>query len=108
MRIMSQSSIYDLLTQIYGADTASKIEPGFQNLIENYRGRIPTPAVSLLTEHDAMLITYGDQVRSPGQPHLQTLAQFCQTRLHSLVSSIHILPFYPWSSDDGFSVKRLP
>jgi sucrose phosphorylase len=51
------------------------------------------------------LITYGDQVQKSGQPHLQTLAQFCEKYLHEVVSGIHILPFFPWSSDDGFSVK---
>lgn len=105
MQSMSQTSISDLLTQIYGADAASKIEPDFRKLIETYRGRIPTPADSFLTERDAMLITYGDQIRLSSQPHLQTLTQFCQAYLHDMISSIHILPFYPWSSDDGFSVK---
>jgi glucosylglycerate phosphorylase len=102
---MSQTSYTALLTQIYGLDGGLTIDNSLHNLIEHYRRRIPTPAVSLLTERDAMLITYGDQVRSSGQPHLQTLTQFCQAHLFNLISSIHILPFYPWSSDDGFSVK---
>jgi glycosidase len=57
-----------------------------------------------LTEHDAILITYGDQVREPGVPALQTLARFCERHLAGLVSGVHILPFYPYSSDDGFAV----
>ncbi len=52
-----------------------------------------------------MLITYGDQVQASGRAHLQTLAEFCETHLRGVVSGIHILPFYSWSSDDGFSVK---
>ncbi len=35
----------------------------------------------------------------------RSLQAFCENRLSGLVSSIHILPFFPWSSDDGFSVK---
>jgi sucrose phosphorylase len=58
-----------------------------------------------LSEHDTLLITYGDQVQGKGKPHLQTLAVFCETHLKSTVGGIHILPFYPWSSDDGFSVE---
>jgi glycosidase len=57
-----------------------------------------------LTQHDALLITYGDQVREAGVAPLQTLAEFLGTRLHGVVSGVHVLPFYPYSSDDGFSV----
>jgi sucrose phosphorylase len=52
-----------------------------------------------------LLITYADQVRAPEVAPLQTLAGFCQRRLADVVSGIHILPFYPWTSDDGFSVQ---
>ncbi len=37
-------------------------------------------------------------------PPLRTLAEFCDQHLRGVVSGIHILPFYPYSSDDGFSV----
>ena len=37
--------------------------------------------------------------------HLQTLVAFCETHLKGVVGGVHILPFFPWSSDDGFSVK---
>jgi glycosidase len=57
-----------------------------------------------LTERDAILITYGDQVRKPGMPPLQTLAYFCERHLAGLVSGVHVLPFFPYSSDDGFAV----
>ena len=36
---------------------------------------------------------------------MDTLTEFCETHLRRVVSGIHILPFYPWSSDDGFSIK---
>ncbi len=59
---------------------------------------------SLWSEKDAVLITYGDSIRSAGTPPLATLRQFATRHLTGAVSTIHILPFYPWSSDDGFSV----
>jgi glycosidase len=93
------------LASLYGAELAARVTPCLQNLIERYRGRIPIPVETSLSERDSFLITYGDQVQAPGQPHLQTLAEFCETHLSGVVSGIHILPFYPWSSDDGFSVK---
>lgn len=57
-----------------------------------------------LSQSDSILITYGDQVRVPGEAPLHTLADFCRRHLKGIVSGIHILPFYPYSSDDGFSV----
>jgi sucrose phosphorylase len=57
-----------------------------------------------VSERDSILITYGDQVREPTTPPLCTLADFCQAHLAGVVSGIHLLPFYPYSSDDGFSV----
>src|SRR5688500_2775135 len=57
-----------------------------------------------LTERDSILITYGDQVQTPGEKPLQTLSQFCKQYLTNVIYGIHILPFYPWTSDDGFSV----
>lgn len=94
-----------LLTKIYGAGPAARIEPRLQNLIKRYRGRISKPGDASLSERDSLLITYGDQIQENGKAHLQTLAEFCETHLRGVVSGIHILPFYPWSSDDGFSVK---
>lgn len=53
---------------------------------------------------DAMLITYGDQIQEPGRPPLQALHEWLTAHLQGAISSVHILPFYPFSSDDGFSV----
>jgi sucrose phosphorylase len=50
-----------------------------------------------------VLITYADQLRGPDAVPLQVLRQFL-ARVTGLISGIHLLPFYPSSSDDGFSV----
>lgn len=57
-----------------------------------------------LSERDAILITYGDSLQTPGQPALGILKEFLKVYLSDSISWIHILPFYPHSSDDGFSV----
>ncbi len=57
-----------------------------------------------LTQRDAILITYADQVQEPGGAPLRTLANFCHSHLQGIISGVHILPFFPSSSDDGFSV----
>jgi glucosylglycerate phosphorylase len=102
---MMQTFYTTTLIELYGAEHAVEIHDRLLKLIERYRGRIPQPADPALTEKDSLLITYGDQVRENKKAHLQTLSEFCETHLRGVVSGVHILPFYPWSSDDGFSVK---
>jgi glycosidase len=104
------SRIQEQLTFIYGPQLAGQYGPKFRHLLEEYRARLPQtkrhtpPPVRLLTEHDALLITYADQFISTGQAPLQTLDSFLQERLGKSISGLHILPFFPYSSDDGFSV----
>ena len=102
---MAQTFYTTLLAQIYGIEPAASIETRIRNLIESYRGRIAKPVNISLSEHDSLLITYGDQVQEKDKAHLQTLAEFCEAHLQGVMGGVHILPFYPWSSDDGFSVK---
>ncbi len=102
---MAQTFYTTLLVQIYGIEAAAHTETRLRNLIEFYRNRIARPVNISLSERDSLLITYGDQVQGRGKPHLQTLAEFCETHLRGVIGGVHILPFYPWSSDDGFSVK---
>ncbi|HVN55861.1 MAG TPA: sugar phosphorylase [Anaerolineaceae bacterium] len=64
---------------------------------------LPEP-ISPLDQRDAILITYGDQFQQPGEAPLRTLARFTERFLRGTVSGLHILPFFPYSSDDGFSV----
>ncbi len=56
------------------------------------------------SERDVIAITYGDSILSPGEKPLHTLRAFFDARADGLLSGLHILPFYPWSSDDGFAV----
>ncbi len=93
-----------LLTRIYSPELANQTVQRLQQLVEKYRNHIPVPDKTSLDENDAILITYADQIREPGRPPLQTMAKFCKTHLRDLISGLHILPFFPWSSDDGFSV----
>ena len=55
-------------------------------------------------ESDVVLITYADTVQQTGQKPLVTLHRFLSDCLADSLSTVHILPFFPYSSDDGFSV----
>ncbi len=63
-----------------------------------------TPPKHRFSETDVVLITYGDSLNSHRRPPIQTLHDFARRYLKACFSAIHFLPFFPYSSDDGFSV----
>jgi glycosidase len=71
------------------------------DLIERERDFNPADR---FTERDAILITYGDLLYKRHQSPLKTLGDFCDTYLRGTINTIHILPFFPSSSDRGFSI----
>ncbi len=76
----------------------------FAKLLQDYAGSIPPSEGFRLDESSQWLITYGDMVQRDGATHLQTLRQFLRYYAADIISLVHILPFYPYTSDDGFSV----
>lgn len=95
--------VLDHLTFLYGPERAPAVRAKLQAVMDRYPQQ---PAVDGLGlgPGDALLISYGDQVRAEGERPLHTLRVFCEQHLTGLVSGVHILPFFPWTSDDGFSV----
>ena len=55
-------------------------------------------------ESDIFLITYGDSIFSAKNKKLKTLKNFVDEFIKPYFNNIHILPFFPFSSDDGFSI----
>jgi len=107
--IQSQASGHQrtLLEMLYGNTIASGLANDVQALVARHFDVTSPPAGDRpLTERDALLITYADQVSEPDVAPLQTLAAFSRHHLADVISGVHILPFYPWTSDDGFSVKN--
>ena len=64
----------------------------------------PAHPADLWSQRDVALITYGDSIVDGGSKPLKVLRDFCETWLGNCVTWVHILPFFPWTSDDGFSV----
>ena len=56
------------------------------------------------TEKTCLLITYADSIKAEGKSPLCSLSEFISEYIEDEINTIHILPFYPSSSDDGFSV----
>lgn len=64
----------------------------------------PEQHINYWSQRDAVAITYGDSILCEDEKPLRTLKRFIDSYGDGLLTGIHILPFYPWSSDDGFSV----
>ena len=93
------------LASLYGEPPADAVMARLEEVVRGHiAGRAPAPPASRWSERDAVVITYGDSIQFPGEQPLETLRQFLDTRLGDVVSCVHLLPFYPYSSDDGFSV----
>jgi sucrose phosphorylase len=73
-------------------------------LIEKWKA-IPVKNYPPLSEKDVAFITYGDSVHNDKKGEaLKTLNRFLMEHLHGCVNIVHILPMFPYTSDDGFSI----
>ena len=97
-------NINNLLAAVYaGSFTASHYERLLDS-IEKYRPLISQSRKQKWDESDVVLITYADQFHHQGAKPLAVFNQFYYKWFKSVFSHVHLLPFCPWSSDDGFSV----
>lgn len=102
------AKIYTLVSLLYGPGPADTLTAQVNELIGRYAPRIDASLRALpppIDQTTALLITYGDQVSSGSQAPLRTLAEFLDEHAQGILSGVHLLPFYPFTSDDGFSVS---
>jgi sucrose phosphorylase len=93
------------LAFVYGESAAAETLPRLEALLEAYADRLTTPTSRYRwSERDAVLITYADNLRRPGERPLQTLTALLGAVTGDAVNAVHLLPFFPSTSDDGFSV----
>ena len=98
------AKINKLIDLIYGetfTDTHRKV---LLEKIGNAASLITEKRKSGWDEKDVVLITYADQFSATGEKALPVFTRFYNKWLSHSFSHVHLLPFYPWSSDDGFSV----
>ena len=79
-------------------ELSNKVYDLFSNISENQN-------TSDWSKEDVFLITYGDSLIEKNEKKLQTLNKFLNTYCKDFLTNIHILPFFPYTSDDGFAVK---
>jgi sucrose phosphorylase len=79
--------------------------PALLELLQRYARLRRDSRAQRWDERDVVMITYGDQISRDGETPLQTLnSLLVETGLNQLINTVHILPFCPYTSDDGFSV----
>lgn len=90
------------LAKIYQGDDYGQAATLFDRLISKSVNSVLKPA-KRLTQRNVYLITYGDGIRRPGEHPLVTLRKILN-ETSPFISDVHILPMFPYTSDDGFSV----
>ncbi|MEA3373507.1 MAG: alpha-amylase family glycosyl hydrolase [Campylobacterota bacterium] len=96
-------TINQRIHKLYPPEIAERTVNSIIDLVFKYKQRIQSEPYHL-SEKDIILITYGDQVTRHHEASLETLYHFLDAHLDGIINSVHILPFYPASSDGGFSV----
>ena len=93
------------LFQIYSNDLSKKqINNLFLNIKSIFTQPMKRSKNKLWSEKDFLLITYADSIKKNNQKNFTTLNSFLKKYCKEF-SYIHILPFFPFSSDDGFAVE---
>jgi sucrose phosphorylase len=93
-----------LLTEIYGTGPAHDVGDRVAAMLDAHVGEPESTRSGPWDERDAWLITYPDQFRRDGEAPLGTLAHFFADHLDDAFNGIHVLPFFPFTSDEGFSI----
>lgn len=85
--------------------SADEVLANLESMASRYTLPIGPGRDQLWDERDAVLITYGDQVRGESGSALAAQQQWLLDHVYKdALGGVHILPFCPYSSDDGFSV----
>jgi len=106
--------LHERLKFLYGEDQAGKWLPELERIMKVHHAH-KTPEILELetaaakadqfTERDLILITYGDLIRCETHSPLAGIGRILEkSQLRGIFNTVHILPFFPYSSDKGFSV----
>lgn len=108
-----REALHKTLGFLYGAAEAERLLPEVERLLRVHHAhktpeileaeRMLTPE-DRFTERDIVVITYGDLIQGPPRKPLEVLCDVANIFLGGMASTIHVLPFFPYSSDRGFSV----
>jgi sucrose phosphorylase len=110
MKLLPENKLHQLgmrLGRLYGVELSPRLMQRLILLAQRHDlalGKRTWPDGKLWDQRDNVLITYGDMIHAPQNGHLATLQRFLSQRLRDTIRIVHLLPFFPYSSDEGFSV----
>ncbi|MGL5939500.1 MAG: alpha-amylase family glycosyl hydrolase [Waterburya sp.] len=111
----ARRKIFDRLCFLYGEEEAKQCLPELERILKVYYAHKPPARIAAeqniipeerFSQQDVILITYGDVVRSEKSSPLASLIHILEKvpGFKKAINTLHILPFFPYSSDRGFSV----
>ena len=111
----AKDRIFQRLCFLYGTEIANQYLPELERVMKVYHAHKPPARIAAeqnreesdrFTERDVILITYGDLLRSETSSPLASLVHILEQvpSFKRAINTLHILPFFPYSSDRGFSV----
>jgi len=113
VRPEQRERIVEKIAVLYGRERAEVWWPEFERLMRVYHAHktpemleddAPFDPAERFSEQDVVLITYGDLLTSGARPPLGALRDFVRVFMRGAINTVHLLPFFPYSSDRGFSV----
>lgn len=101
-----QKRIRNRLNKLYTKEQSDELLNSLKQRLEHYHDALAkTHFKPSWDEKDVVLISYGDSIKQKDEKYaLRCLKTFADEWLTDLFSVIHLLPIFPYTSDDGFSV----
>jgi len=104
------------MSRLYGEAVVHTLMPELERILKVHLAHKPAEllaaeqaldACNRFTEQDVILITYGDLIQGEESHPLETLARLlqCLPGMAEIINTVHMLPFFPYSSDRGFSIR---
>jgi len=105
---MNGNSNYSLIIEeqlkiLYG-HRSSKMHDRINELIKKWKSILGHHIRKMPDQKDVILIVYGDSIYDRGEKPLATLFRFLKNYASDFITGVHILPFFPYTSDDGYSI----
>ncbi len=99
-----ENNMLDIITLLY-PEQASRVHSEIITLCDEWKKKSNNNKQrDWVSEKDVMLITYGDSINKAGEKPLAALKRFLNKYADEAVTAVHLLPMFPYTSDDGFSV----
>ena len=103
-----QKKIRSKLDNIYkislSKNDIDKFEEEIVQIVKKFNKKNPKKKKNI-SEKTSLLISYADSIYLNKKSSISLFKTFFQKKLKKYFNTIHFLPFYPSSSDSGFSVK---